>query len=79
MKIEVALFATLMCYMPEKNIEKPHFLEINEGATPGDIFKQLGVTATAVKLILVNGIHGQEDQILKDGDRIGVFPPISGG
>jgi molybdopterin converting factor small subunit len=27
----------------------------------------------------LNGIHAQGDEVLKEGDRVGAFPPVAGG
>jgi molybdopterin converting factor small subunit len=27
----------------------------------------------------LNGIHARGDEVLKDGDRVGAFPPVAGG
>jgi molybdopterin converting factor small subunit len=32
-----------------------------------------------VKLIFLNGLHAQGDEILSEGDRVGVFPAVAGG
>jgi molybdopterin converting factor small subunit len=45
----------------------------------GECLRALQVPADTVKLIFLNGIHAQADQILKEGDRVGVFPPVAGG
>jgi molybdopterin converting factor small subunit len=31
------------------------------------------------KIILVNGVHGKNDQVLKEGDVVSIFPPVAGG
>jgi len=31
------------------------------------------------KLILINGLHSQEQQTLKDGDKVSLFMPMAGG
>jgi molybdopterin converting factor small subunit len=37
------------------------------------------VPLETVKLIFLNGIHAKDNEVLKDGDRLGVFPPVAGG
>jgi sulfur carrier protein len=44
-----------------------------------DILLRLNIPDEIPKIILVNGIHGKKDQILKDGDVVSVFPPVAGG
>jgi len=79
MKIEVRLFASLARFMPDKSIKKPYTMEIQEGTTISDVFKSMGVPEDAVKLIFLNGIHATGNRVLKDGDQLGVFPPLGGG
>ncbi|MBW2182067.1 MAG: MoaD/ThiS family protein [Deltaproteobacteria bacterium] len=79
MKIEIRLFASLARFMPDKSIKKPYTMEIQEGTTIIDVFKSMEVPEDAVKLIFLNGIHATGDRVLKDGDQLGVFPPLGGG
>lgn len=79
MKIEIRLFASLARFMPDKNIKKPCAIEIMEGTTIMDVLKSMEVPEDDVKLIFLNGIHATGDRVLKDGDTLGVFPPLGGG
>jgi molybdopterin synthase sulfur carrier subunit len=80
MRIHVRLYASLERYLPiEKERSPLHDLEADEGTTIGEFLQALHVPADTVKLIFLNGIHAQADQKLKDGDRLGVFPPVAGG
>jgi molybdopterin converting factor small subunit len=31
------------------------------------------------KIIFLNGLHAQGDEVLKEGDHLGIFPPLGGG
>ena len=44
-----------------------------------DVMSNLKIPEEMPKIILVNGIHGKKDQVLKDGDVLSVFPPVAGG
>ncbi len=79
MKVEVFLYASLAKYMPNKKIGKGMIMEINEGTKIVKHLKEMNIPANAAKLVFLNGIHAKGDEILKDGDRLGVFPPIGGG
>jgi sulfur-carrier protein len=80
MKIELRLYASLGKYMPQVPLEKkPGYLEIGEGTTIKALLEELRVPLETVKLIFVNGVHAKDNDILKDGDRLGVFPPVAGG
>jgi molybdopterin synthase sulfur carrier subunit len=80
MRIQVRLYASLQRFMPgERDSSSFHDMEVEEGTTVGAFLQALDVPAETVKLIFLNGIHAHADQILKEGDRLGVFPPVAGG
>jgi molybdopterin converting factor small subunit len=79
MKIEMSLYASLSRYAPEGSRGKRFVLEITEGTKIGDLLTQLKVPKDAVKMIFLNGVHAGGDAPLKDGDRLGIFPPVAGG
>ena len=79
MKIEVNLYATLKRYMENRTSGKPSVFEISDGDRVKDIIQKLKVPADSVKLIFINGVHAKVDTPLKDGDRLGLFPPVGGG
>jgi len=79
MKIELKLFASLRSYLPEKNESGSCAVETEEGTTIKDVLEQLDVPVDLCKIIFVNGVHAGKDDVLKDGDRLGVFPPVAGG
>lgn len=78
MVIELRLFATLRGYLPANptGVEK---VELPENATVMDIVNKLGINFEEIRLILVNGILNEADYVLKDGDRVALFPPVGGG
>jgi molybdopterin converting factor small subunit len=81
MKLEVRLFAGLKCTNPELPCvgESSFDLEAPEGTTIRDLRTILGIDPAIPLLAMVNSHHEQEDWVLKNGDRIGMFPPIGGG
>jgi sulfur carrier protein len=44
-----------------------------------DILSKLNIPEEMPKIILVNGVHGKNDQVLKEGDVVSIFPPVAGG
>lgn len=78
MRIELRLFASLSRHMPEKWKASP-LVEIPEGMTVKTLLEKVGVPLGAVKVIFINGVHANGDEVLGDGDRVGVFPPVAGG
>ena len=79
MKIEVKLFATLRDYLPEGSGRFSCSMEMEGQARVKDILERLKIPEEIPKIILVNGIHGKIDQILKEGDVVSIFPPVAGG
>ena len=80
MKVEINLFASLARYMPDKTgSQDSRVLEVGEGTTIIDILLRMEVPLDKVKILFLNGIHATGDEILKEGDRVGVFPPVAGG
>ena len=80
MKVEINLFASLARYMLDKTgSQDSRVLEVGEGTTIIDILLRMEVPLDKVKILFLNGIHATGDEILKEGDRVGVFPPVAGG
>jgi len=82
MKIEANLYATLARYLPnqlEKGEKGSCVVDVADGATVEDVLQQLNIPTDLVKLIFVDGIHASRNSSLKDGSRLGVFPPVGGG
>lgn len=79
MKIEVNLYATLKKYMKNGNGGKSSAIDVEDGTCVKDIIQKLKVPGDSVKLIFINGVHAKVDTTLKDGDRLGLFPPVGGG
>jgi molybdopterin converting factor small subunit len=80
MRIELKLYASLERYMPAaRSGTSFRYMEVEEGTTVGRFLQMLRIPADTVKLIFLNGVHAQMDQVLKEGDRVGVFPPVAGG
>lgn len=79
MDVEVKLFATLRNYLPKGSSRFSCRLEIDGRTTVQDILTRLKIPEEIPKIILVNGIHGKKDQVLKEGDVVSIFPPVAGG
>jgi sulfur carrier protein ThiS len=74
-KINLNLFVTLSEYLPD-NFEA---YSIQENTRLDALVDQLGIPMDQVKLIFVNGKSAALDDILQNGDRVGIFPPVGGG
>ncbi len=79
MEIEVKLFATLRDYLPKGSSRFSCKMEVNGQTQIQDILSKLKIPDDIPKIILVNGIHGKLEQVLKEGDVLSIFPPVAGG
>jgi molybdopterin converting factor small subunit len=79
MKIELRLYASLAAFMPEQTGGKSLTMEVSEGTTIQNLLEQLKVPQEKIKLVFLNGVHANGDEILKEGDRVGIFPAVAGG
>jgi molybdopterin converting factor small subunit len=79
MQIRVKLFATLSRYALNGVPGIPFLMELSEGATLGDVVRQLKLPREEVKVFFVNGRARPEDWILQPGDEVGIFPLVAGG
>ena len=75
--IEVRLFATLRGF---SRSGRPHFeFPASSGLTVRRVLAEEGVAEDAVHIIMVNGHRATLGTELRDGDRLGLFPPVGGG
>ena len=74
-KINLKLFVTLQKYLPEFSEQ----FKIPKKTTIDKLIKILGIPKNMVKIIFINGIQKKTDYILKNNDRVGMFPPVGGG
>ena len=79
MKIEVNLYATLKRYMKIETGGKSSVIDVEDGTCVKDVIQKLKIPDASVKLIFINSVHAKRDTNLKDGDRLGLFPPVGGG
>ncbi len=80
MNIELNLYASLARYLPrETGAPRNQIRDVAEGTTIRELLLHLRVPMVRVKLLFLNGLHAHGDEVLKDGDRVGVFPPVAGG
>lgn len=80
MKIQLKLFASLTRFLPNpEGAGFTNLVEIDEGTTIEALLDQLKIPREQPKIIFLNGIHAEGRTVLKEGDRLGVFPPLAGG
>lgn len=79
MKIYVKAYATLTKYFGGSIMYDPIEVEVAEGLTLKQLYKQLGIPDDEVKIAFVNSTMQPSDYKLKADDQVGVFPPVGGG
>ncbi len=79
MHLTVKLYATLSRYGLGKQPRAPFEVELSEKATLQDLFNQLEIPLEEIRITFVNGVIQEAGWKLKDGDEVGMFPPIGGG
>jgi len=77
--IEVRLYATLRRYAPAEAPAGVFSKVVAENTDLGGLLTVVGIKPEQVHLLMVNGTHAELDNVLHDGDRVGLFPPIGGG
>ena len=79
MRIELRLYASFKKYLPGDSPDNTCSVEVEEGATVRKLLEKFQIPFDAPKIIFLNGIHARGEEVLKDGDRVGAFPPVAGG
>ncbi len=74
MKITVKLFATLRDFGPE--IQE---MNVPENSTIEKVVNSLNLPVDIPLLKIVNGVHIDPKEMLKEGDVLALFPPVGGG
>lgn len=77
--VEVRLYATLREYYPGLGIGEPLAITVSDKAQLKDLLDYLKIPKEQIKATFVNGKWEEISYLLRDGDRIGIFPPIGGG
>lgn len=81
MKIYVKLYATLRQYIPHSaSLTSAEGLDVEEGTTVARIMEMLRLPENLKVLALVNGLHCKEkERHLREGDKLLIYPLMSGG
>ena len=74
MNITVKLFATLRDFGP-----KIQEMNVPENSTIEKVVKSLNLPEDIPLLKIVNGVHTDPKEMLKEGDVLALFPPVGGG
>lgn len=77
-KVELRLFGHLREYLSIQG-QPGVQMEMPDGSSIQDLIEKLGIPPSDPKIVLVNGLHAPKEQLLQEGDRVSIFPPIAGG
>jgi molybdopterin converting factor small subunit len=84
MRIHVRLFANLRDRFPSGDRGRGN-VDLDDGASLADLIDRLEIPDPQVQMVLVDGhqvrrnTSGREERILRDGQTVSIFPPVSGG
>ncbi|MCS6962655.1 MoaD/ThiS family protein [Thermoflexus sp.] len=78
MQVKVQVYAILRQYIPDAS-QGPLVMEVPEGITVGQLIERLPIPSELARVVFVNGTRQEPDWVLREGDEIGIFPPIAGG
>lgn len=73
--IDIKLYATLQSYAPANAAR----YAVEPGTSIEMIVEALHIPKDQIKLLFRNGVKCGLETILRDNDRIGIFPPVGGG
>jgi molybdopterin converting factor small subunit len=79
MIVKVKVFADLRQYIPELGLGESLDVQVASGVTIRQLFEQLEIPESEIKLAFVNGISREFEDILSDGDEVSFFSPVGGG
>jgi sulfur carrier protein ThiS len=80
MNIEVKLLTQFKQYLPNPGLPgNSRTLSIKENVSIQDVLTELGMPIDTPKVVMLNDRHGTLQDVLKEGDRVTVFPPVGGG
>jgi molybdopterin converting factor small subunit len=79
MRVTVKLFATLVRFRDGTRAGKPFEVELKEGAVVQDLIDDMKIPVEETHVVFINNIIVERHSPLKDGDVVGLFPPVGGG
>jgi len=79
MQVEITVFATLRRYMPDLPVGGSRQIEVQHGATIGEVMHLLELPPEEVKVVMRNHRHAELDETVNEGDRIAFIPAVAGG
>jgi len=78
-EVELRLFGSLGRFLKDGQIDEQGLIQVNDGSTIEDVIKNLNIDHDETKIILVNGRPCELNSVLRDDDRVVIFPAVVGG
>ncbi|MCE5336927.1 MAG: MoaD/ThiS family protein [Desulfobacteraceae bacterium] len=79
MPVKLMLAANLRKYVSGYSGETGYAVQVEPGSTVRDLAGLLKIPEQEVKLIMIDGVGAQWDNVLKGDERVALFPPVGGG
>ena len=79
MKVFVKLYAAFRKHHPGPNRSVPLEVELPEGAVASDLATVLNLPPGLLRSVFINNAAATPSTRLKEGDQVGLFPPVVGG
>ena len=77
--IQLALFAKFSSRYPVGGSgREPRPFDVAADTTVGQVVHAIGLDGEP-RITFVNGRHAADDRVLREGDRLALFPPVAGG
>ncbi len=77
--VTVSLRSILARFRPKPKDRTPFPVQLDAGATAGDLLDKLKVDPKLTHLIFIDHVRSDRGAVLADGAELDVFPPIAGG
>ncbi len=65
--------------MPDLGIGEPRIVQVDPGTTLDQLRVKMGLPAEEVKVIMVNNLQADPENLVQDRDRITYIPAVAGG
>lgn len=79
MRVEVTLYANLVRFTSAGTSPKTLVLDLDDGCTVASVLRRLKVPKQVPTTVLISGRHVRPTRRVRDGERLDIFPPMSGG
>ena len=79
MRVSVKLYASLAKYAGVTIMHEPIEVDLPSGSSLLDLYQRLNLPGSEVKTAFVNSTMQEADYTLREGDEVGIFPPVGGG